>query len=1091
MLKLSKNEVDYEEKKVLNKDSDGELEELNNSLSRAEDILKKQKKRRLRWRLKICSERYPNLKLNEKFQSFTKKVHDFSDPVYIKFDKEYSIKYSFKEVIEKLKEIEKDSSNFELNYKKGILFLKVGRYKSAVEVFQKAYEINKTSVEVLYQKGRAYYKLENYVEAIKVFDEVLKLDPSDIKAKKYRLRSLIALGQYCEVLDEKNPDMEYFQIYKGLAEGGLERYKDSHGIFEKMQKEIQEKMKKSKESEKEIKNREQLEEEIKNREQLEEIDINISNKIALALRCSGKKDKCEEANEVIKKALKQNIQDSNTWYTKGLILCSLKEYWKAISAFDKAIAIEPYNAPAWLSKGFSYFKLRKNDAGSHVFENFVKFVDDCENDCKKFYSSEETNIMEDADLLDSKGFALLALEKYEEAAEVFGKALELNKNYVIASNFQGIAFFSLRNYDKALKCFENTIKIYENLYYIKSINSFCRYNPICAVTYYYKGLVLYQSRKCDKAIEAFKKSKEIFNSLLLKYGETAPDILYQIGLVYYELKEYKEAIDAFEKAFEIKPSNLDALNNKGLVQYERKMYGEAVKTFEKAIENDKKDPEFRNNKAIVLAKMKCCDYYMHEALKECEQAVKLDPKNNITWIDKGTALYFLEEYDKAIDAFNRAIKLNKKNPEAWVMKGLVLFKLESSKEYEAVYECFEKALIYNPKDVEILNMKGIMLYRLNRPSRAREAFSEAREIDPDDVLTHTNLGWIFLNFGNIEDADSEIDKILVKKEKEEKESQNKRIPPKNTREYDVYAGRMGWAYCLKGQIMIEKRSYDTALENFEEALKWENTSSLFLLWHAYARYLKAEFRYGTRPKKYQEELVSIIRDLEKIKSHGTPKINAYALYFLGVYYYKIGNFPSAKDKFVECSSLKSGSPIKESAKKHLDNLWNYQLKPPWWEWWLKDPLHPLSKKIIFSVLSLIIFGLLFPEMVIGYLSFLSFLFEKLLVHPLIATIYGTFYDTFYDIFSSVDWEYSYGRYALTVGLLLFILLSPSIYRIAGKDVEIEIQSPTLSSMEFYPEMPPFKIEHTRTIREIRKKPSITPMKMKVWRKSSQTIEEWI
>lgn len=266
-------------------------------------------------------------------------------------------------------------------------------------------------------------------------------------------------------------------------------------------------------------------------------------------------------------------------------------------------------------------------------------------------------------------------------------------------------------------------------------------------------------------------------------------------------------------------------------------------------------------------------------------------------------------------------------------------------------------------------------------------------------------------------------------------------------------------------------------------MKWENTSSLFLLWHAYTRYLKAEFCYGSRPKKYQEELVSIIRDLEKIKSHENLKIKAYALYFLGIYYYKIGNFPRAKDKFEECPSLKSGSPIEKIAKKHLEYLWNYQLKPSWWEWWLKDPLHPLSKKIIFSVLSLIIIGLLFPEMVIGFLSFLSILSEELLTHPLIVTIYNTV--------DSINWEKSYGRYALTVGLLLFILLSPSIYRIVGKDIEIEIQSPTLTSIEFYPEIPPFKIGHTRTIREIRKKPSITPMKMKVWRKSSQTIEEWI
>ena len=52
--------------------------------------------------------------------------------------------------------------------------------------------------------------------------------------------------------------------------------------------------------------------------------------------------------------------------------------------------------------------------------------------------------------------------------------------------------------------------------------------------------------------------------------------------------KYDEAIVYYDKALEIKPNDVDALNNKGLALYNLERYEEAITYYEKALEIDPK-----------------------------------------------------------------------------------------------------------------------------------------------------------------------------------------------------------------------------------------------------------------------------------------------------------------------------------------------------------------------------------------------------------------------------------------------------------------------------------------------------------------------
>ena len=210
-----------------------------------------------------------------------------------------------------------------------------------------------------------------------------------------------------------------------------------------------------------------------------------------------------------------------------------------------------------------------------------------------------------------------------------------------------------------------------------------------------------------------------------------------------------------------------------------------------------------------------------------------------------------------------------------------------------------------------------------------------------------------------------------------------------------------------------------------------------LLWEAYTNYLKAKFFLDSKCLKYKEEITTIIRNLERavslIKKDG-EKINAYILYFLGCFYLESEDTFTAKEKLEECIKLKSKSPIKTSARELLSNIWNYQIRPPWWRWWLNSPLYQWPKRIGFFIL----------------LVFIMFIFALILLHPFIPGWFPCI---------QVNWT----LYGFLIAILIIILISPSIKYVKVRDIEVVLHSPP----SFGPVLSPTVMEEK--IKEIEEK----------------------
>jgi len=185
-----------------------------------------------------------------------------------------------------------------------------------------------------------------------------------------------------------------------------------------------------------------------------------------------------------------------------------------------------------------------------------------------------------------------------------------------------------------------------------------------------------------------------------------------------------------------------------------------------------------------------------------------------------------------------------------------------------------------------------------------------------------------------------------------------------------------------------------------------------LLWEAYANYLKIKFSLDSKSEKYKEEVIAIIRNLERAASLSEKRgkeISAYILYFLGCFYLESEDPFTAKEKLEECIRLKSKSSIETSARELLGNIWNYQIRPPWWCWWLNSPLYHWPKKI-------------------GFFILVPFIFALLLLHPFIPGWFPCI---------QVNWT----LYGFLIAILIIVLISPSIEYLKVKDFEVALHSP--------------------------------------------------
>ncbi len=155
-----------------------------------------------------------------------------------------------------------------------------------------------------------------------------------------------------------------------------------------------------------------------------------------------------------------------------------------------------------------------------------------------------------------------------------------------------------------------------------------------------------------------------------------------------------------------------------------KKYNEAVKQYEEALKIDPKN----NQISLILGLAYANTGALDEALKYTNLAAKTEPSYT-AFYNLGLIYAAMRDTEKSIEAFNRALSFNPDSSAAEYRKGLVY---SEAKAYEKAAGSFGRALTLNPQlDEARVGLVGAYL-KLNNRAGALNQVEEFRKMKKDD-----------------------------------------------------------------------------------------------------------------------------------------------------------------------------------------------------------------------------------------------------------------------------------------------------------------------------------------------------------------------
>jgi len=230
-----------------------------------------------------------------------------------------------------------------------------------------------------------------------------------------------------------------------------------------------------------------------------------------------------------------------------------------------------------------------------------------------------------------------------------------------------------------------------------------------------------------------------------------------LGNKAYKAKDFATAHAHYDKAIELDPKNIVFYTNKTAVLFEEGRYDECIELCEKAVDVG------RENRADyqLIAKPIARIGHVHLKRKEYEKAIEelerslsehradsvvkevakikkmmeeekkkayLDPEKSEQEREEGNKYFKNGDYPSALKHYTEAIKRNPDEVKTYSNRAAAYTKLA---EFGLAMSDINTCLKMDPKFVKAYLRKGSILLLMKEPTKAREAFEAALEIDPN------------------------------------------------------------------------------------------------------------------------------------------------------------------------------------------------------------------------------------------------------------------------------------------------------------------------------------------------------------------------
>ena len=231
-------------------------------------------------------------------------------------------------------------------------------------------------------------------------------------------------------------------------------------------------------------------------------------------------------------------------------------------------------------------------------------------------------------------------------------------------------------------------------------------------------------------------------------------LLLQNGMDRHRSGDLAGAEALYCEVLRIQPAQPDALHLLGLIAHQVGQFRVALDFFEKAIRINPRYEVYFSNRGNTL---KALQEY-EAALASFDQAIRLKPDYADAYFNRGVVLQEMQRHLEALESYDRALALQPALAQAHNNRGNVLRTL---RRYQEALESFEKAAQLNPQSADAYNNCGNVLLDLQAFQAAAERYDQALRLEPQLVQAHTNRAVAHLELKNYREAMASLDRALA------------------------------------------------------------------------------------------------------------------------------------------------------------------------------------------------------------------------------------------------------------------------------------------------------------------------------------------
>jgi tetratricopeptide (TPR) repeat protein len=372
----------------------------------------------------------------------------------------------------------------------------------------------------------------------------------------------------------------------------------------------------------------------------------------------------DEAERAFEQGIERSKDSPIGYYYLGRIEIEAKQFGRAAKHLEQAIQINPHFEPAYMALAALYETQQDRANAIAVYRKYLQVLNPQSKEIRhhlirlflqdKAYREAlgelETILKEDPDDMDAQlrmGLVYGELKEYSKAITQLTKILTARPAELRVRDYLGLMYEELKEYDKAIEAYQSNLKV----------------QPSYADGHLHLGFLYYRLKRSAEAIPHLTE--------VVKQNPKQSDAYLLLGLTYLQSEQYASASQAFEEGIRYNPGNPDLLFNLGTVYDKLNRFDDVIRTMESALQVDPKHADTLNYLGYTYADR---DMKIPEAVELTQRAVSLKPDNGYYVDSLAWALFKMGRLDDAKAEITKAATLVKDDPVIYEHLGEIYLK---------------------------------------------------------------------------------------------------------------------------------------------------------------------------------------------------------------------------------------------------------------------------------------------------------------------------------------------------------------------------------------------------------------------------------